>query len=71
VTDFTERPFDLVTPLCETGAMADQLRLLETQAAEWRLDDRTREAGRKGVEAARAALRAAVPPTGGDEAKAA
>ena len=38
--------------------MARQLQLLE-QAPDWRLDDFTRDAGRKGVAAARAALAAA------------
>jgi hypothetical protein len=39
--------------------MADQLLLIETSEPDWRLDDRTRETGRKGVEAARRALREA------------
>lgn len=33
-----------------------QLTLIDTSAAVWRLDDRTREAGRKGVAEAREAL---------------
>jgi hypothetical protein len=37
--------------------MADQLRLIEADNAEWHLDERTRETGRRGVEAARRALR--------------
>jgi hypothetical protein len=40
--------------------MTDQLRLIETDGPDWQLDDRTRETGRKGVEAARQALRDAV-----------
>jgi hypothetical protein len=36
--------------------MTDQLLLIETGEPDWRLDERTREAGRKGVEAARRAL---------------
>ena len=36
--------------------MADQLLLIETNEPDWRLDERTRETGRKGVEAARRAL---------------
>jgi hypothetical protein len=50
----------LVLPLCQNGRMTDQLRLIETDGPDWQLDDRTRETGRKGVEAARQALRDAV-----------
>jgi hypothetical protein len=39
--------------------MTRQLVLLETPAAAWRLDDTTRAIGRRGVEEARSALRAA------------
>jgi hypothetical protein len=39
--------------------MADQLRLIDSDDADWHLDERTRESGRLGVEAARQALRAA------------
>ena len=39
--------------------MARQLTLIESPPA-WRIDDRTRETGRKGVAAARAALQAAL-----------
>jgi hypothetical protein len=44
--------------------MADQLHLIEPDDPDWRIDERTRETGRKGVEAARQALReaAAAPP---------
>jgi hypothetical protein len=45
--------------------MADQLHLIEPNDPDRRLDDRTRETGRKGVEAARQALRdaaTAAPP---------
>ena len=38
--------------------MARQLQLLD-QAPDWRLDDETRDVGRQGVAAARAALAAA------------
>jgi hypothetical protein len=41
--------------------MADQLHLIEPNDPDWRLDERTRETGRKGVEAARQALRDAAP----------
>jgi hypothetical protein len=54
-----EHAFDLVVPLCQNGVMADQLRLIESDATDWQLDERTRESGRRGVEAARRALRAA------------
>ena len=36
-----------------------QLTLLEAPASSWRLDDTTREVGRRGLAEARAALRAA------------
>lgn len=39
--------------------MGRQLALLETPA-DWKLDDRTREIGRRGVAEARAALRSAL-----------
>lgn len=39
--------------------MQRQLPLLETGTADWRLDDRTREVGRRGLAEARMALRAA------------
>lgn len=40
--------------------MARQLRLLEVREPEWKLDERTREVGREGVEQAREALRRAM-----------
>jgi hypothetical protein len=43
--------------------MERQLTLLDPPPS-WRLDEATREAGRRGIEAARAALRAARRPTG-------
>jgi hypothetical protein len=36
--------------------MNTQLALIDDRNADWRLDDRTREAGRKGLAEARAAL---------------
>ena len=39
--------------------MEEQLVLIEGPEPEWRLDERTREAGRRGVEQAREALREA------------
>ena len=39
--------------------MARQLELVEPQAADWRLDERTRELGRKGLAEARRALQEA------------
>lgn len=50
-----------------------QLRLLDTAGrAEWRLDEATREAGRRGVQLAREALRASRRrATSADEADAA
>ena len=44
-----------------------QLRLLDvSHRPEWRLDDTTREVGRRGIEAARAALRSSRRPGGDD-----
>ncbi len=40
--------------------MERQLALIEERGADYRLDDRTREVGRRGIAAARQALR---PPT--------
>lgn len=39
--------------------MARQLALIEVKDKDWKLDDRTREVGRKGIAAAREALRQA------------
>ena len=50
--------------------MQTQLTLLNTEDGSWRLDEETRELGRKGVAAARAALRAArAPRDDGDDAR--
>ncbi len=46
--------------------MERQLALIETPAHQWRLDETTRARGRRGVEAARAALRHAAPPESHD-----
>ena len=43
--------------------MTAQLILLEDRAPDWRIDDRTREIGRKGIAEARAALREALRRT--------
>jgi hypothetical protein len=52
-------------PLPTTGS--GQLRLLEaTDRPDWRLDDTTREVGRRGIAAARAALRSARRHDDGD-----
>jgi hypothetical protein len=42
--------------------MTTQLRLIEPTDADWRLDERTKAIGRKGLAQARAALRAARTP---------
>jgi hypothetical protein len=42
--------------------MQDQLVLIESSSVDWRLDERTRQLGRRGVEAAREALRQAARP---------
>jgi hypothetical protein len=39
--------------------MARQLELVEPQASDWRLDERTKELGRKGLAEARRALQEA------------
>ena len=40
--------------------MTDQLSLIQPPDHEWRIDDHTREVGRKGVEQARRALAEAI-----------
>ncbi len=42
--------------------MARQLALISPDKFDWRLDERTKELGRRGIAEARAALRRAVPP---------
>lgn len=46
-------------PLRILRDMARQLALIEVKDRDWKLDDRTREVGRKGIAAAREALRQA------------
>ncbi|MDQ6618006.1 MAG: hypothetical protein M3083_25490 [Actinomycetota bacterium] len=41
--------------------MARQLVLISPGEIEWRLDERTKELGRRGISDARAALRRAIP----------
>jgi hypothetical protein len=50
----------VVTPPEETDDMAEQLPLPQERTP-WRLDERTREAGRRGIASARAALAAHRP----------
>ncbi len=45
--------------MAERARSGTQLTLLEAPASSWRLDDKTREVGRKGLAEARAALRSA------------
>ena len=40
--------------------MARQLSLLDTRSPAWRIDDTTREVGRRGIASARASLQAAI-----------
>jgi hypothetical protein len=47
--------------------MEMQLVLIDDSDREWRIDDETREIGRRGIEAARSLLRA-IPRRSGDEA---
>jgi len=42
------------------GAVKEQLVLVEPPAERWRIDDHTRDVGRKGVEQARQALAEAI-----------
>ena len=50
----------MLHPLVIMGPMERQLQLItEPASGEWRLDEQTRRTGRKGIEAARAALAAA------------
>ena len=46
-------------PLFILGDMTRQLVLIEHEKSDWRLDERTRELGRKGLAEAREALREA------------
>lgn len=50
-------PSETVTPPAETVGMERQLTLIDPQRT-WRLDERTRQIGRRGVAEARAALAA-------------
>ena len=43
-------------PLGIVGSVETQLVLIETEPEGWRLDEHTREVGRQGIQAARAAL---------------
>jgi hypothetical protein len=43
--------------------MARQLALISTTEVDWRLDERTKELGRRGISEARAALRRAASAT--------
>lgn len=53
-------PTPSVRPATSSRVPAGQLRLLDTtDHPEWKLDDATRDVGRRGVAQARAALRAA------------
>jgi len=49
--------------------MERQLVLIEERGADYRLDERTREIGRRGVAAARDALRKATPAPKGDSGR--
>ncbi len=64
------RHSELVTPPVETGTMARQLTLIETPST-WRLDERTRETGRRGIASARAVLAEHRPEAGGQRSDAA
>jgi hypothetical protein len=49
-----------VTPSVHDGGMTTQLRLIiDDRPADWRLDEETREVGRRGLAEARAALQEA------------
>ena len=49
----------VVTPPGHTAGMGEQMVLIEERGADYRLDEHTREIGRRGVAAAREALRKA------------
>jgi hypothetical protein len=56
------QPAEIVRPPEEDVSMARQLTLIDTTTP-WRLDDQTREVGRRGLAEARAALAAHRPAT--------
>jgi hypothetical protein len=49
----------MVTPPEDDGTMTDQLVLIEHADVDWRLDEHTKEVGRRGIAEARRALAAA------------
>ena len=51
--------------------MSKQLRLIDNTASSWRLDEHTREVGRKGLAEARRALRDSRPRYAAPDTKAA
>ncbi|MDQ1356217.1 MAG: hypothetical protein QOF20_2308 [Acidimicrobiaceae bacterium] len=51
-----------VTPPVHDYGMARQLALINPTQFDWRLDERTKELGRRGISEARAILRRATPP---------
>jgi hypothetical protein len=53
-SEFLSHPSVIIT------TMNTQLLLIDDRSPDWRLDDKTREAGRKGLAEARAALQKAV-----------
>jgi hypothetical protein len=56
----TERDHETTFNPLPTNPLSAQLRLLDSSGTpDWRLDEATRERGRRGVELARAALRSA------------
>jgi hypothetical protein len=50
----------MVTPPEDDGTMTDQLVLIDAREVDWRLDDYTKEVGRRGIAEARKALADAV-----------
>ena len=52
----------MVSPPVHDVGMARQLTLISSTEIDWRLDERTKELGRRGISDARAALRRATPP---------
>lgn len=58
---------DTVRPPLHTHGMSKQLTLIDDGERDWKLDAHTREVGRRGVAAARAALRASQRRRADDE----
>lgn len=54
--DKAERPWVGVTPRPHTAGMERQLPLISSGSSRWKLDERTKEIGRRGIAEARKAM---------------